>query len=87
MKKGKTSTGFTYSIDESVFDDMELLEMLSEVDKGDTSMLPGIIVRLFGEDGKKKLYDHCREDGRVPITRIGQELAEIFGGSDESKKS
>lgn len=87
MKKGTTSTGFEYVIEDTVLDDMELLEMLTDIDKGDASKLPEVVYLLFGEDGKRALYDHCRENGRVKISRIGKELAEIFAGSDESKKS
>lgn len=88
MKKGKTETGFAFTLDENVFDDMELLEMLVEIDKGEASALPAVVTRILGVDQKKKLYDHCREEnGRVPVSRIGSEIASIFAAFDKSKKS
>ena len=88
MKKGKTETGFAFTLDENVFDDMELLEMLVGIDKGDATELPAVVARILGEDQKKKLYDHCRgEDGRVPVSRVGAEIAAIFAAFDKSKKS
>lgn len=88
MKKGKTESGFTFIVDDSVFDDMELLEMLVDIDKGNSAALPGVIAHILGDEQKKKLYEHCRgEDGRVPVSRVGAELAAIFAAFDKSKKS
>ena len=88
MKKGKTSTGFAFTLADNVLDDMELLEELVDIDNGNRTALPGVVRRLLGDDQKKKLYDHCRgEDGRVPVSRVGQELTEIFGAFEQSKKS
>ena len=88
MKKGTTKSGFKFVIEDGVFDDMELLEALADVDKGNSAALPDVIVRVLGEDQKKKLYDHLRDqNGRVPVSKVGAELAEIFGAFDETKKS
>lgn len=87
MKKGKTKSGFTYSVNDKMGDDMELLEALAKLDQGDVTVVPMVLDRILGEKQKRKLYDHVREeDGRVPITRISTELADIFKG-DELKKS
>lgn len=87
MKEGVTKSGFKFVIEDGVLDDMELLEALVDVDKGNSAALPDVIVRVLGEDQKKKLYDHLRENGRVPVSKVGAELAEIFGAFDETKKS
>lgn len=88
MKKGTTKTGFAFTIEDSALNDMELLEALTEVDRGEHGSFPIVIKRLLGDEQKKKLYDHCRDDsGRVPITSIAQEVADIFGSFKESKKS
>ena len=37
MIEGKTSTGFSYKIQDDVLDDMELLDALVDMDNGDMS--------------------------------------------------
>lgn len=87
MKRGKTSTGFTFALADDVFDDMELLESLVEIDAGNVSTLPDVVTRILGAEQKKKLYDHCRgENGKVAVSRISQELGEMFQQSDKAKK-
>ncbi|MEJ8751668.1 hypothetical protein WKS98_03405 [Lagierella sp. ICN-221743] len=78
MTKGITKSGFKFTLLEEVLDDMELLDLISEVDENPL-LLPKLIERLLGEKQKKRLYDHCRDDkGRVSSTRISDELVEIF---------
>lgn len=78
MTKGITKTGFKFTLLEEVLDDMELLDLISEVDENPL-LLPKLIEKLLGEKQKKRLYDHCRDDkGRVSSTRISEELVEIF---------
>lgn len=88
MTKGKTKSGFAYHLAEGFEDDIELLELLTAMDDGDTTVVPKVLTRLLGEDQKRKLYDHCRTDtGRVPITAVAEELAEIFKQQNATKKS
>lgn len=87
MLKGKTKSGFNYEIDENTLDDMELLEMFSNLEEN-----PMIIVKalnkMLGEEQKEDLYDHVRtEDGRVPYEAFIEELTEIFNKEAEIKNS
>ena len=85
--KGKTKSGFAYTLRDGFADDMELLELLVEIDDGNASVLPKVLTRLLGEDQKKKLYDHCRtEDGRVPMSAVAEEVAQIFAAQNATKK-
>ena len=78
----RTSSGFCCEIDEAAINDMELLEDLEELDRGNPLRVPCALRRLLGEQGKRALYDHLRtESGRVSV-----ELAEIFGGLKSKKK-
>ncbi|MBQ9387122.1 MAG: hypothetical protein IJU01_00495 [Lachnospiraceae bacterium] len=85
----ETKTGFKVSIDKSVLDDMELLELLSEMSSGTpegTMKLPGVIEKILGAGDKKRLYDHLRtRDGRVPVSMVETELKEIIAGLNEKK--
>lgn len=85
--EGKTKSGFQYKIAASAADDMELLENLVAIDKGDITKVPAAIDAILGEEQKKALYDHLRgEDGRVSVTKVIQELTEIFQNADDDSK-
>lgn len=79
MKHIKTPTGFEIDIDEKSLDDMELLDLIAELMDGNSLKLPKILNKVCGEEGKKRLYEHCRdESGRVPSETISKELTDIF---------
>lgn len=82
MKKGTTGTtksGFKFSVDESVFDSMELVDDLAEIDSGNSIAISRVCLTVLGEAQRKRLYDHLRgENGRVPIKAVMDEMTEIF---------
>ena len=78
MKKITTESGFTIEVDEANFDDMELLEKLVELDEN-ILILPKVLNMTLGENGKKALYDHYRDDkGRSSATKVMAEFLEIM---------
>lgn len=91
MIEGKTSTGFEFQVDEVSLNDMEFLEILVDVTGGSKAMFPAFLMRFFGAEQKKRLYDHCRnEEGRVPIDAVEKEVANVLeaiknGGNNEVK--
>ena len=86
MITGKTQSGFEYRIDDTVSDDYELLELMGAVRGGDTLAIFELVERLLGKEQKDKLKEHCRdEDGKVKISRMSQEIVDIFSGSDVKK--
>lgn len=90
--KGMTSTGFSFEIDEEARDDMELLERLVDMSKGDLTALPDVLISLLGEKQKKALYDHCRgKSGRVSSKAVYAEIESIFdntkAGESDTKNS
>lgn len=78
MVKGKTSSGFSFSITDAVLNNMELLEALGKLE--DNPLYIGkVLSLLLGEEQKKKLYDHVRaKDGTVPQDKVSDEIVEIF---------
>lgn len=77
--KGTTATGFSFEIDEEARDDMEILERLVDMSRGDITAAPDVLMSLLGEEQKKALYDHCRgKNGRVPSKKVIEELRNIF---------
>ena len=76
-----TNSGFACEVDESALDDMECVELVGRIDKGDTLAAPLFLAQLIGEEQKKTLYDHVRnEKGRVPIGAVMDELWDILDG-------
>jgi len=79
MYKGTTKSGFEYEVDEGVFDDMELIDALADVNSGRDGLQISVAVRkVFDPDQLKRLYDHVRnEKGRVPTEPIMDIILEI----------
>lgn len=87
VKEGTTKSGFGFVITDEALDDMELIEKIAELDKNDLTVLPDVLEGLLGKEQKKELYEHCRMDGRVRVSRVIEELEEIFENSDETVKN
>ena len=85
MISGKTRTGFEYVIDDNVFDDYEILELMAKVKKNDTLAIFELIERLLGEEQKDQLKDHVRVNGRVPMSAINDEIVDIFSNEEVKK--
>lgn len=87
MLKGTTKSGFNFELNEDDLDDYELFELIAGVSENQF-LLPKLVVKLLGEEQKKRLLDHVRApDGRVPLTVIDKEITDIFGMSKEIKNS
>ena len=86
MMEGTTKSGFAYSIPESRLDNMELLEALMAIDKGDGTQLPAVLEMLLGAEQKKALYNHLRTaDGMVPVSAVSAEMGEILQANNKAK--
>lgn len=88
MIKGVTRSGFPFKLDDEVIDDYEILEELCEIDGGNDAKVPSILTRLLGKEQKESLKDHVRTDtGRVPTSRMMEELMDIFTNNQQGKNS
>lgn len=87
MKTVTTPSGFRCELDETVFNDMELFDALTGLDRGDMTALPTVVGKIMGKS-KKALYDHLRsENGIVPVDRVTVEIRDIIlalGGKNSS---
>ena len=87
MMCGKTKSGFEYSIDSNVMDNMELLDAVAEIDTNPLA-LSKVLKMVLGEEQRKALYDHLRgEDGRVPVKAVSEEITDIFTSSGKTGKN
>lgn len=85
--EGTTKSGFKFIIDkERLFDDMEFLDYMSQIDENGYA-IPRIINIMFDPDGKKALYEHCRVDGRVSVQKVGAELNDIITSLSEAPET
>ena len=88
MKKGKTQSGFKYEIDENILDDMELIDAMAAAQGEDPTQISVVVLKVFGPDQRKKLYDHLRtEDGRVPVTDVANTITEIIESLGDDGKN
>jgi hypothetical protein len=79
MEKGKTTTGFEFTINPDVFDDWEMLEKLNAIDKGDTNLVVDVAREVLGIEQLDALKAHIKADkGKVSITDMMAALEEIF---------
>lgn len=83
---GKTESGFDFTIDVRVIQDMEFLEMLGEVD-ANPLLMPKLCEKMLGKTGKKALYDFVRdEDGFVTAEAIAPVVTGIMKAASEKSK-
>jgi len=88
MREITSESGFEYKFDESVLDNMELIDALAELDEGKTQYITRVCKMLFGEEQRKHLYDHLRtEKGNVPISEVMKEIGDIFEKLSVGKNS
>lgn len=87
MKEGKLSNGFEYKVDETVLDDMELIDAMEQAQGDEPLKVSKVITMVLGAEQKKAFYDSLRNDeGRVPVEetmKVFLELIESLG--DEGK--
>lgn len=79
MIKGKTKSGFRYSIDENVITDFEFIENLEKVMDNGAGLSKALII-LLGEKQKKALINHVRDKKtkRVPVKNVIKEVEDML---------
>lgn len=87
MKRGRTSTGFEFELDDTKLDDYELLEMLTELDEGQYGRITRTVEKLLGNEQKERLKEHVRKNGKVSATELMNEISEIFQNANDSLKN
>ena len=87
MYKGRTSTGFEFEVADTALDNMELIEVMSEVEDNPL-LFTKVVTMLLGKEQKKALYDSLRrEDGTVPVKAVSEAVTEIFSLMGEAGKN
>lgn len=85
MKKGKTTTGFEFTLTDERLNNYELMEAINEVEINPLISVK-VVDLLLGKEQSEKLKNHVRtDDGFVPSDKLMEELTEILQ-SDALKK-
>ena len=87
MKKIKLESGLELKIQDSVMNNMELLDDLVDLDDGTGYAISRIVNRILEKSEKKKLYDHLRVDGVTPVDKVVECMKEIFDKLGEPGKN
>lgn len=84
---GKTKSGFEFTLEDDVLEDMELLDAMAEI--GETSAgVSKTVIKLLGKQQRKALYDHLRDDkGKVRPEKVANELIDIFEALGKAGKN
>lgn len=86
MVTGKTSSGFEFTVNESLKNDFRFVLAYDELMNGEPSAQLSASAKLvkivLGESGAKRLYAHVQEaDGFLPTDKVMAELTEIVTAS------
>lgn len=81
-----TKSGLCVDIDKDRFNNMELLDALSDLEDGNILAISKVCKLLLSKEDHKKLYDHCRnEKGCVDTELVSKEIVDIFQSGKEEK--
>lgn len=84
----KLKDGFEIQIDDNSLNSWDLLEVLSDIDEGETGLIVKAARLLLGKNGVNELKEHLRNDkGKVPANVMVQAIAELMESANELKNS
>lgn len=85
MKKGKTSSGFSFSVNENIIKDYRFVKLLAEADALEPEQeLRAVIIcselinMLLGKDGEERLTKHVEKKGVASFDDVYTEVGEIL---------
>lgn len=85
---GTTKSGFAYEVQDSVFENMELIDALADAGGENPLAISTVCRLLFGDEQRKRLYKHLRlEDGTVPLVGVTAEIADVFAAKGAEGKN
>lgn len=87
MVEGVTNSGFAFTVDENAINDMEIIDAFVEIQEGNPAAYNTVVKKLFTPEQKKALYDHVRENGRVPLDKLALEINDILSLMGEPAKN
>lgn len=83
----KLKNGFELSVDDSALDNWELLEILTEIDEGKSTLITKAFPILVGKEQFSKLKEHLRVNGKVSIVAMVDTFQDVMYQLEHGKKS
>lgn len=78
--------GFQVEIDDDSLNSWDLLEVLSDIDEGETGLIVKAARILLGADGVKLLKEHLKnEKGKVQADVMVKAIAELMESANQLK--
>lgn len=84
--KAQLKDGFQVEIDDDSLNSWDLLEVLSDIDEGETGLIVKAARILLGVEGVKLLKEHLRnEKGKVQADAMVKAIAELMESANQLK--
>lgn len=79
MVKGKTSTGFEFSVDETLLQNYRFVKRLAHVAKNDYTEFFDLFTEILGESQEEALIQYLEEkNGQATTEQMAKEFADIL---------
>ncbi|MBQ1297634.1 MAG: hypothetical protein IIY21_26565 [Clostridiales bacterium] len=86
--KAKLQDGFEIELIEESLGDWEFLEVLNDIDEGETGLIVKAARMLLGKNGVNQLKEHLRgEDNKIAVADMADALRELMESVDTLKNS
>lgn len=85
--KAELKDGFVIELKEDCLDDWEFLELLDDIDNGNSGAIVRVAKVLLGAEGVKALKAHLKEDSKVTVTKMVAALTELMESANQLKNS
>ena len=85
MVKGKTGTGFEFSVDETLLQNYRFVKRLAHVAKNDYTEFFDLFTEILGENQEEALIQYLEEKyGQATTEQMAKEFADILKVMQES---
>lgn len=85
MVKGKTGTGFEFSVDETLLQNYRFVKRLAHVAKNDYTEFFDLFTEILGESQEEALIQYLEEkNGQATTEQMAKEFADILKVMQES---
>lgn len=84
---GTTASGFDFEVDETVLDDMRLVDALADLEDGDALAISRLLILLLGKDQRSRAYAHLGSGGKATVEAASRLIVEIFQAIGKAGKN
>ena len=86
--KIELNCGIWVNIEKEVFDDMQIVDLLAELEEGNGLAISKLSKLVFKPEDKKKIYEALKDEhGRIPVNKFTETFTEIFNKLGDSGKN